>query len=94
MNKWDDLGVKTPIFLETPICRMVVNNPLIRPYFLGRWALGGYPEIPMIQGDHHATLRHHHASLMLQQGTKAKVPWLARRSSAAEINASCPREIS
>ena len=22
---------------------MVVNNPLIRPYFLGGWALGGVP---------------------------------------------------
>ena len=29
---------------------MVVNNPLIRPYFLKGWALGGYPEIPMNLG--------------------------------------------
>ena len=29
---------------------MLVNNPLTRPYFLGEWALGGYPEIPMMVG--------------------------------------------
>ncbi len=26
---------------------MVVNNPLLSPYFLGGWALGGHPEIPI-----------------------------------------------